>query len=365
MQQNYSKKIEPIQKTSKNTASSVLDASSQSEGLQRKADMANGAVQRLVQRAPADGVFVYYPNISGDRYKNRVPYRPGKICFTPYTRGEIMSAGFSGCFMMVFEFQESNLSVDSSNAPSPIFDTSENNLSPTDFSIPYIAHVATGPQGDAKEALFDAENRHLIQIIKIIKPYRNKEDDKGSVLNVTRNQNNPLTYNQAGLSAVTGSLSLINDSWTAKVYNQEMVLNDGWKKLYMDEFFDRISDEKMVQIPQGCSRINDIPDNWFEGIFITELMKKKPEVFRWEISERTDRRMDDQALEFETQAAKAFIYASVATSKTCRSDIREDAATKLKEIAVQNPKALLYARNQLSSNKDANDLLSRYSPTAK
>ena len=46
MQQNYSKKIEPIQKTSKNTASSVLDASSQSEGLQRKADMANNAAQR-------------------------------------------------------------------------------------------------------------------------------------------------------------------------------------------------------------------------------------------------------------------------------------------------------------------------------
>lgn len=46
MQQNYSKKIEPIQKASKNTASSVLDASSQSEALQRKADMANNAAQR-------------------------------------------------------------------------------------------------------------------------------------------------------------------------------------------------------------------------------------------------------------------------------------------------------------------------------
>ena len=46
MQQNYSKKTDPIQKTSKNTASSVLDASSQSEALQRKADMANNAAQR-------------------------------------------------------------------------------------------------------------------------------------------------------------------------------------------------------------------------------------------------------------------------------------------------------------------------------
>ena len=46
MQQNYSKKIEPIQKATKNTASSVLDASSQSEALQRKADMANNAAQR-------------------------------------------------------------------------------------------------------------------------------------------------------------------------------------------------------------------------------------------------------------------------------------------------------------------------------
>ena len=46
MQQNYSKKIDPIQKASKNTASSVLDASSQSEALQRKANMANNAAQR-------------------------------------------------------------------------------------------------------------------------------------------------------------------------------------------------------------------------------------------------------------------------------------------------------------------------------
>jgi len=46
MQQNYSKKIDPIQKASKNTASSVLDASSQSEALQHKADMANNAAQR-------------------------------------------------------------------------------------------------------------------------------------------------------------------------------------------------------------------------------------------------------------------------------------------------------------------------------
>ncbi len=46
MQQNYSKKIEPIQKATKNTASSVLDASSQSKALQRKADMANNAAQR-------------------------------------------------------------------------------------------------------------------------------------------------------------------------------------------------------------------------------------------------------------------------------------------------------------------------------
>ena len=46
MQQNYSKKIEPIQKATQNTASSVLDTSSQSESLQRKADMANNAAQR-------------------------------------------------------------------------------------------------------------------------------------------------------------------------------------------------------------------------------------------------------------------------------------------------------------------------------
>ena len=52
MQQNYSKKTDPIQKTSKNTASSILDASSQSEALQRKADMANNAAQHAEAPRP-------------------------------------------------------------------------------------------------------------------------------------------------------------------------------------------------------------------------------------------------------------------------------------------------------------------------
>lgn len=52
MQTFHSKNNESVQKKTDNTASTVLDKSSQSEALQRKADMANGAAQRVEAPRP-------------------------------------------------------------------------------------------------------------------------------------------------------------------------------------------------------------------------------------------------------------------------------------------------------------------------
>jgi len=52
MSVTYSKKNESTQKTSENAAASVLDYSTQSEGLQRKADLANAAAQRAEAPRP-------------------------------------------------------------------------------------------------------------------------------------------------------------------------------------------------------------------------------------------------------------------------------------------------------------------------
>ena len=96
MQQNYSKKNEPIQKTSKNTASSVLDASSQSEGLQRKADMANNAAQREEAPRPnntgmPDNLKSGIENLSGFSMDDvRVHYnssKPATVQALAYTQG--------------------------------------------------------------------------------------------------------------------------------------------------------------------------------------------------------------------------------------------------------------------------------------
>lgn len=50
MPTTYAQKQSPAQKKDANTAASVMDHSSQGESLQRKADLANGAVQLIVQR---------------------------------------------------------------------------------------------------------------------------------------------------------------------------------------------------------------------------------------------------------------------------------------------------------------------------
>ena len=96
MQQNYSRKTDPIQKATKNTASSVLDTSSQSEALQRKADMASNAAQREEAPRPnntgmPDNLKTGIESLSGFSMDDvRVHYnssKPATVQALAYTQG--------------------------------------------------------------------------------------------------------------------------------------------------------------------------------------------------------------------------------------------------------------------------------------
>lgn len=221
MSTTYAQKQVPAQKTPPSNATAVNDLSSFPIA-QRVMQKASGVVQRL----PADRKFVYYPDISGDDCKNRVPYKPEKICFTPYKGGEVRSAGFNGCYMMAFKFKDpgnTHLSdyfqlLDKDSAPYPL------NLKKT-----YIAHVANDT---AREALFDVENRGLLQIERIFRPYRSYERDEPILDRLSLSPNNSIAATgagspkiQAGLNKLTGGMELTTGGWVSYVYNQEKFFN--------------------------------------------------------------------------------------------------------------------------------------------
>lgn len=322
----YAQKQATAQKSTVSNAAVVDD--------RRALPVAQRVVQRVggvVQRAPSDGKFVYFPDISGDDYKNRVPYMSGKICFVRYKDEEVKSANFSGCFMMAFKFVEEKMKSDKNSHL--IFDKRFPML--CDFNATYIAHVATGEQGDAKEALFDAENRGLIHIEALFKPFRKSTDDSYQNAGVKKTQDNKMSEQQAGLSNVTGGLSRDSrGNWSAKVYSQEKILKI--ENAQRDGLIDEDG------LPIGDS----------SGSF-SILMSKHPEYYDWSNTERLDRRMDTEDLEFETEATKAFWYASVAVSGPTE-DLRKKSRMKLARISHT---ALRYAIDHLSSNNDANKLM--------
>lgn len=209
MQSHIQKPASP-QSTTTTQAKSINDSSANSMTLQRHAILTSSVIQCA---NPSDKKFKYFPNIS-DNYKDRVPYEPGFICFTKYNGGLIKSAGFNGCFMMAFKFQNGFISL------------LEN---PTSIALnaTYIAHVANGI-GDTKEALFDAENRGLITIEAIFRPYRNSAMDYPR--STTISDGNKVAsvlpgtpYRQAGMDKLTGGLEKTENGWESHVFTQEKI----------------------------------------------------------------------------------------------------------------------------------------------
>lgn len=264
--------------------------------------------QNAVQTHPADGAFVFYPNISGDVYKDRVPYWYNKICFAPYKGGEVRSAGFNGCYMMAFRFVESNLlSMDDAvafNASLNIFDRS--NPIPTDFDITYIAHVSN--DRTARDALFDAENRGLVQIERIFRPYRSEVYDKPILDSRSLSPNNRIAEKSGGgtpemhacINKFTGGMEkTVGGEWVSYVYDQERLFNE--------------------------------PPN----LELTNFVWKNKNVIRY---------FDANALEQESIATKICLYASVAEHSN-NSEIRNEASRKLNDLIGRYPELARYAKD--------------------
>ena len=359
MNSTYAQKQTTAQKSTASNVSAVNDLRSLSVA-QRVVQRAGGVVQRF----PADGAFVYYPNISGDNLKDRLPYLPEKICFTPYTGNEVMSADFTGCFMMAFHFvrdkfpewddAESYNEAMLSSEMSIFFDAAP---LPENLSRSYIAHVATGSSGDAKLALFDAENRGLIEIEAMFKPYRNRNDDGYNANGLIGRTQNVLSDGGARVQAVTGGMCKDDDgNWCANVYSQELVLKDGWKRPFNDLFGDKNPNAKYQELLKENTKIEDVPDEYFDSLLAAELISRKPELGKWKNTERINRRMNAEQLKFETEATKAFFYASLVVGGPNGNE-KNEAYKLLKKIYQENPKSLQYALDKLSSNINANNVL--------
>ena len=275
MNSTYAQKSSTVQKAADTKAASVFDSSAQNESLQRKADMANNAVQlvvrnigNVVQRVgEANEAFEYYPDISGDVYKDRVPYNPQKICFTPYTGGEVKSAGFCGCFMMVFHFVDCGKGLDTYRL---LISKESEPFTPV-FDVPYVAHVPTNDRNqNMQKALVELEDRGLIKIEALFRPCwdakaesENLEisDEANDLFNQDESKKNLDYVTKKGILALiaftAGVEKNADNQWIAKKYSQEKrfnsaedqnvnTLNFRWKNSLLEEKSAKQLDEETL-----------------------------------------------------------------------------------------------------------------------
>lgn len=192
---SYTQKSTMVPKATESKSASVLDYSMQKKSLQRKADMANDTVQRVVQRLPGDeekhgfpiDTFVYK-----DAQNDDLIYEEGGIAFTEY-KENLKSSGFTGCMMMAFKFKQPYTCK-----------KIDGNKKRVDPAVNYIAHVyCSNDERDTKKTLYDAEQSGLITIEVLIKP------------------NNPNVYKKIDDTKVfpqlIGVLKLSRTGWSAEV----------------------------------------------------------------------------------------------------------------------------------------------------
>ncbi len=166
--------------------------------------LSGAPLQRVVQReGEANGKFIYVADIS--ETKDRIPFNYHTIHFTDYTDGVILSAGFSGCFMMAFHFRQLD---------GALF---QGGQVPENIGMgPFVAHVSN----DEKRALFDAERRQLITIDAIFRP-SNKET---TLLNPRKREyQNELSDGQAAIRDITGGMLHTDAGWEGMALSQEKV----------------------------------------------------------------------------------------------------------------------------------------------
>ena len=264
--------------------------------------MADGKVaQRVIQRAgAADGKFVYVPDISVT--KDRIPFDYGFIKFAPYDEGRqrvILSAGFSGCFMMAFRF--------TALAP-PIFYGGHIPPGLATGQL-YVAHVSN----DIRAAVLDAKERNLITIEAMFRPYRNGVEEANLETiptNVIR-VDHRLSDGTAGILNFTAGMRNVGpQEWVGACYTQE-------------------------KIPLGPVFANQAYTGDYE----------------W-INHKIIRTYDERQMQFETLASEAYICASVIADSRSDSDLKGRADTRLRAISSSSQNAIIFARDHLTKPQD-------------
>ena len=196
MKSMYASRSVPVLNTPAPNAACVDDSSSQNESLQRKADMAYGAVQRVVQRETGvvqrvdDFPIVQFVYRAPDN--NDLKFEKGRIVFTEYN-ANLVSSGFTGCLMMAFKFKKTYECKKSPNGEKMVNDRES-----------YIAHVyCSDDDNDTKQNLIQAEQNGYITIEALFKPNRTSDLKK-----IEKTKCSP---------ALTGTLKKNEECWVAEV----------------------------------------------------------------------------------------------------------------------------------------------------
>jgi hypothetical protein len=305
------------------------------QGLMMNRDVA----QRVIQRTgEANGKFCYDPYSSDVNF--RVPYTPNTIHFTKYKAGsEIRSAGFNGCYMMAFRFNEDKKIDVEKMFAKPVQDL--------DYDAVYIAHVANDDEG--KFALLDAETRRLIFIDSIFRPYRN-ESIENSYIPKDWSDKTFSSGSQAGIDRFTGGMKLGEKGWEGKVYKQE-----------------KIAESTKIRIIGGVPEVvadNDLNEEETMTVgeaiaagSISESHIHEYKLYKWKNKKIADRDYSGEMMKIQTLATKAYIYAWVIKKiKTEKGDgpLNPDERAKvdraeacLQEIGRNCPDAILLALKEL------------------
>ena len=270
----------------------------------------NGNVaQRVIQREPAaKNKFLFAERFQMDR----LPYRQGYIEFARYADKEVLSAGFNGCYMMAFRFN---------NSPEKKNDVEEmivpENLS-LDYEVVYIAHVAS----DAREPFFDAVNRELIIVEAIFRPYNGATKP---LLPTVRHGPKEINDAKAAFKKFTGGLERDGtDKWEGSVLTQELVPKE-WKDEKKKE------EENKPRKDYTGTILNVNNAEWYNECKVQSL--------------------DSERMKLQTQATLAYIY-----SRVCLEDLIKNrwspldhhpALNKLLEIKDENEGAIKLAWEEI------------------
>ena len=141
------------------------------------------------------------------------------IVFTKYNGDELFSSQFSGCIMVAFKFTNW-----SSEEWGNILDLNGHSIDPESSYIAHVFAMGTEAEGDTKYKFAQLENKGLIHIEAMYKPYKDNQDGDDVVNHYKRE------IASAGITAInnpfglTGSLfkSNYNRGWIGNTYYQDI-----------------------------------------------------------------------------------------------------------------------------------------------